>query len=88
MLDFLKWYLFIQFLGLISLPLTHTVFQKLRSKGFYLAKPLGLLLWAFVYWWLVSIGLLRNDLPSAIIALGVILVGNLVVLWRTGIGPF
>ena len=88
MLDFLKWYLFIQFLGLISLPLTRTVFQKLRSKGLYLAKPLGLLLWAFVYWWLVSIGLLRNDLPSAIIALGVILVGNLVVLWRTGIGPF
>ena len=56
MLAVLKWYLFIQLLGFVNLPLAHTAFQKLQSKGFYLAKPLGLLLWGFVFWWLVSIG--------------------------------
>lgn len=88
MLAVLKWYLFIQLLGFVNLPLAHTAFQKLQSKGFYLAKPLGLLLWGFVFWWLVSIGLLRNDLPSAVVALGLIVVVNLVILKRTGVEPF
>ena len=82
MIDLLKWYLLIQALGLINLPITISVFQKLRSKGVFLSKILGLLLWGFVFWWLVTIGLLRNDLPSALVAMGLLALVNLFFLKR------
>lgn len=84
MIDFIKWYLLIQFLGLINLPITISVFQKLRSKGIFLSKILGLLLWGFVFWWLTIIGLLRNDLPSSIVAMGLVVFVNLFFLKRIG----
>lgn len=84
MIDLLKWYLLIQALGLINLPITISVFQKLRSKGVFLSKILGLLLWGFVFWWLVTIGLLRNDLPSALVAMGLLTLVNLFFLKRIG----
>lgn len=84
MIDFLKWFLLLEILGLISLPLTWTLFQKLRSRGVYLSKAVGLLLWGFFYWWLASIGLLRNDLASAITVLLLLLLFNLFVTWKIG----
>lgn len=84
MFDILKWYLFIQLLGLINLPITLIVFRKLPSKGLYFSKPLGLLLWGFVFWWLASIGLLRNDLASAITALLLVLAANLFIIKKQG----
>ena len=84
MIDFLKWFLLLEILGLISLPLTWTVFQKLRSRGVYLSKAVGLLLWGFVFWWMTSINLLRNDLASAITVLLLLLFFNLFVAWKIG----
>lgn len=84
MIDLLKWYLLIQALGLINLPITISVFQKLRSKGVFLSKILGLLLWGFVYWWLVTLGLLRNDLPAALVAMGLLALVNLLFLKKIG----
>jgi len=86
MIDFLKWFLLLEVLGLISLPLSWSVFQKLRSRGIYLAKALGLLLWAFLFWWLTTIGLLKNDTASAISALFILLVINLLILRKIGFG--
>lgn len=84
MIDFLKWYLLTQALGLINLPITISVFQKLRSKGVFLSKILGLLLWGFVYWWLVTLGLLRNDLPAMLAAIGLLAMVNLFFLKKMG----
>ena len=84
MIDVLKWYLFIQVLGLIYLPLTWSVFQRLKSRGLYLAKPLGLLLWGFVYWWLTSLNLLASDLAGTSTVLLFLLALNLFVLWKIG----
>ncbi len=84
MIDLLKWYLLTQALGLINLPITISVFQKLRSKGVFLSKILGLLLWGFVDWWLVTLGLLRNDLPAALVALGLLALVNLFFLKKMG----
>lgn len=84
MIDFLKWYLLLELLGCISLPVTWTVFQKLRSKGVYLSKVVGLLLWGFIYWWLTSLGLLKNDLAAAVTVLVILLFFNLFVTWKVG----
>ena len=87
MIDFLKWYLLLEILGWISLPVTWSVFQKLRSKGVYLSKVVGLLLWGFVYWWLTSIGLLKNDLAGAVTVLVILLLFNLYATWKIGFTP-
>lgn len=84
MIDLLKWCFLIQALGLINLPITISVFQKLRSKGVFLSKILGLLLWGFVFWWLVTLGLLRNDLPAALVAMGLLALANLFFLKKMG----
>lgn len=84
MIDFLKWYILLEILGWINLPLTWSVFQKLHSRGIYLSKVVGLLLWGFVYWWLNSIGLLKNDLAGAVSVLTALLVINLFVGWKIG----
>ena len=85
-MDFLKWYLLLLVLGVVNLPVTWSVFQKLHSRGVYLSKVVGLLLWGFVYWWLNSIGLLKNDLASAVSVLAVLLVLNFFVAWKIGTG--
>ena len=84
MIDFLKWYLLLEVVGWITLPVTWSVFQKLRSRGVYLSKAIGLLLWGFIYWWLTSLGLLKNDLAGALAVLSVLLVLNIFVTWKIG----
>lgn len=84
MIDFLKWYLLLEVVGWMTLPLTWSVFQKLRSRGMYLSKAIGLLLWGFIYWWLTSLGLLKNDLAGALTVLVVLLVFNIFVAWKIG----
>ena len=84
MLDFIKWLLFGLFLGWISLPLTWCLFAKLPSRGYYLAKPIGLLTWGFLYWMMVSLGLMRNSLSSQITVLVFIILINGYILYRVG----
>ncbi|MGB4594809.1 MAG: DUF2298 domain-containing protein [Anaerolineaceae bacterium] len=75
MIDIFRWYVALSVIGLINLPLSFVLFSKLPTRGFALARPVGLLLWAFPYWLLVSLGLLRNDLTgqlTVLIALAVI----------------
>lgn len=84
MLDFIKWLLFGLFLGWISLPLTWRLFTKLPSRGYYLAKPIGLLTWGFLYWMMVSLGLMRNSLSSQITVLVFIILINGYILYRVG----
>jgi YYY domain-containing protein len=84
MIDFLKWYLLLEVMGWVTLPVTWSFFQKLRSRGVYLSKAIGLLLWGFIYWWLTSLGLLKNDLAGALAVLSVLLVLNIFVTWKIG----
>ncbi len=88
MLDFVKWLIFGLLLGWISLPLTWRLFKKLPSRGSYLAKPVGLLSWGFLFWLLVSIGIFRNNLSSQVTALLIIATLNGLVLHKIGWEPF
>ena len=64
--------------------MTFYVFRGLHSKGYYLARPLGLLLTGYVFWILTSIGLLRNDLAGQIVALILVVIVNLIILRKSG----
>jgi YYY domain-containing protein len=55
------WWLIIEILGLIALPLTMRLFRHLPDRGYALAKPLGLLLASYVLWIGATFGLLHNS---------------------------
>jgi len=76
MIDFFRFWLILELLGIIALPLAWRMFRALPGRGLAFAKALGLLLTGYVLWLGASFGLLRNDLGGAIIAmLAVLAVG-------------
>ena len=79
MIGVLSWYLFSLVLAVVNLPLAFAAMKKLPSRGVFLLRPLGLLLWGAIFWWLTSIQLLRNDLASQATALMILGVINLFV---------
>ena len=84
----LSWYLFSLVLAAINLPLAYAGLKKLPSRGIFLLRPLGLLLWGTIFWWLTSIQLLRNDLVSQVTALMILAVVNLFVFSKIQRGEF
>ena len=82
MVGVLSWYLFSLVLAVINLPLAYTALKKLPSRGIFLLRPLGLMLWGTIFWWLTSIHLLQNDLASQVTALMILAGINMLVLLR------
>lgn len=72
-LNIASWYLAITLIGLTALPVALRFFPGLPNRGFALARPLGLLLWGFVFWLLTSLGILQNDLGGEILAYAALL---------------
>jgi hypothetical protein len=79
------WWLAVQVVGLLALPLTYRVFKGLPDRGYALARPLGLLLAGYIFWLLGSLGILRNDLGGVIAAL-VMLAGLSLYIGRRELG--
>lgn len=75
------WYLFFTILGWIFYPLGCIVFKGLTTKGFALLKITGLIVWAFVVWWLGSMGVsITRSVVFLVLAL--CLLGNLAIAWK------
>lgn len=83
MVSVITWYLFSLLLAFINLPLGFVAMAKLPSRGIYFLRPLGLLLWGAIYWWMTSIHLLQNDLASQVTALLIVAGLNLVLLQKS-----
>ncbi len=71
----LLWWLALEAIGLLALPLAFRLFRHLPDRGYALAKPLGLVLVSYLLWMLSTLGLLRNSWGSILLVLG--LVGGL-----------
>jgi YYY domain-containing protein len=69
MLQFLLWYILITLVGWLTFPLTYRLFPALAERGYSLARPLGLLVWGFVFWMMASLGLIQNDGGGLLLAL-------------------
>ncbi len=67
-LRFLSWYLAISVVGWVSLPIAFRLLPNLTSKGFALARPLGLLVWGYLFWLLCSLGVLQNNTGGVVLA--------------------
>ncbi len=66
MTDAWLWGCCIELLGLASLPLAFGVLRNLPDKGWALAKTLGVLVWCFVLWFVLT---LPAALPGPLVAL-------------------
>jgi len=74
-----RWYLFILVLGWLNFPLTTMLFPKLKCHGYAFSKIVGLLGWGFLYWIITIYQLLPNSLISAILALMILLLLNVLI---------
>lgn len=67
MLSAISWVLLIELISLAAVPLAFTVFRQLPDRGYAFAKVLGLLLTAWVVWFLGMLGLPFTQLNSWIL---------------------
>ena len=65
----LPWYLAILLAGWLAFPLAYRLLSFLPDRGYTFARPIGLLVWGFLYWLLTSLHLLQNDLGGVVFAL-------------------
>src|SRR5690242_16594880 len=72
MLNFIAWYLTVTVLGLLTFPLAYRVLPALADRGYALSRSLGLLLWGFVFWLSVSLGMAHNNLGGLLLALSIL----------------
>ncbi|MCL5429528.1 MAG: DUF2298 domain-containing protein [Chloroflexi bacterium] len=63
------WYLLLAAIGWLSFPIAYRYLAALPNRGVALVRPLGLLLWGFVFWILSSYGFLHNDAGGLITAI-------------------
>jgi len=77
----LSWWIVIEVLGLLALPLTLRLLRHLPDRGYAFAKPLGLLLCGYMFWIGGSLGFLSNTRSAILFCM--LLVGALsVFLWN------
>jgi YYY domain-containing protein len=81
MFSFILWYITITLLGLLTFPLAYRLFPALADRGYSLSRALGLLLWGFVFWLLVSFGLARNEVGGLLFTLALVASLSLWALW-------
>jgi len=64
LLSILFWWLAVEILGLVALPLTLLIFRNLADGGYVLSKTLGLLVVGYLVWLAASLRLFTNSLPT------------------------
>ena len=72
MLNFITWYITLTLLGLITFPLSYRLFPKLADRGYSFARTAGLLVWAYAFWMLASLGIAQNDIGGILLGLAVL----------------
>ncbi len=72
MIAFLVWHIVVALLGWIAFPLTYLLFPALADRGYALARAAGLLVWAYLFWLLASLGAAQNDLGGLLFALALL----------------
>jgi len=76
------WWLALELVGLIAMPIAFLVFTNLRDRGYLLAKSLGLLIVAYLVWIGASLHLIIYTLPIVLSLLFLLSLFSLLVALR------
>jgi uncharacterized membrane protein len=82
-----RWWLALMILGAAVWPFSYTVLARLPDRGYAFTKMLGLLLVAYVFWLLGSLGILGNDLGGVLVALGLVTGLSLLIFAHYNLQP-
>lgn len=77
-----NWWALLTLAGLAVLPLCVRLLSGLPDRGYTLARAVGVLLTGFVFWLLGSLGFLRNDNGSILLAWVLVMVLSAAVYFR------
>lgn len=81
MFDFILWYLLLTLIGWLAFPIAFRLFPFLAGRGFAFARPLGLLLWGYLFWLLTSLHITPNAPSGMLLALLLVAAAS---LWFLG----
>ena len=84
MLEFFSWYIAVTILGLLTFPLAYRLLPALPDRGYAFSRSLGLLLWAFIFWFAVSLGLSQNNVGGLLLTLAALVGLAGWANWRAG----
>jgi YYY domain-containing protein len=79
-ISIVTWYLALQLMAVVGLPLAFAALRRLPSRGYATAKALGLLLTGVVFWWGGILHLWPNTRGAALAAAGVVLALGLLLM--------
>jgi YYY domain-containing protein len=82
MAETFRWWLAIEAIGLVALPLTLLLFRSLPGRGYAFAKPLGLLLIGYLFWLTLTLHVLPNRPGSIVWVMLVVLLVDYFILRR------
>ncbi len=83
----LTWWLLLQVMGWVALPLVFRLLRWLPDRGYSVAKPAGLLLGNYALWLLGTLGWLRNTTGGILLAFGLVALFGAWVYQRWNDGP-
>lgn len=78
----LAWLMAVELICLIAFPFVWWLMRPLPDRGLLFSRVIGLLLVAWITWWLVSSGLLKFSLVAIAVAMALVAVPSAIVLWR------
>jgi YYY domain-containing protein len=81
MLAVLSWWLIMEVIGLLALPLALRLFRHLPERGYAFARPLGFLLAGYLLWVGASFGFLSNSRTAILFVMLLVGLASF-VLWR------
>ncbi len=84
-INLLSWYLIIGLVGWLVFPLSFKILSFLPDRGLALSRPLGLLLWGYLYWLLVSLHVLQNDAGGGLFGLLLVAGLSIFLLRKSGL---
>ena len=79
--QFLAWYVVVQLIMLVTLPLAWRLFAFLPDRGYGFARILGILLAGYLFWIGYSFGLVRFEPGGAWLAVLLVAVLSVIAGW-------
>jgi YYY domain-containing protein len=82
LIDAFIWWLSVELLGLIALPVTFTLFKSLPDRGYAFGKALSILIVSFLLWLAASAHVLPNAQWAIILIIALLAAGSLFLFVR------